>query len=139
MSEMTVKKVLSANDTGETGAHQAGILVPKDKHLLQFFPQLNPLEYNPRVQIIFTDEEERSWMFAFIYYNNKKFGGTRNEYRLTRMTNYIREAALVEGDQVILSRNDKGCYSIKYNRMKYSKKDIESVLKLSTGWRIIDI
>ena len=33
MAEQTIAKVLSANDTGETGGHQAGILVPREERL----------------------------------------------------------------------------------------------------------
>ena len=32
-----VEKILSRNDTGETGGHQAGIHVPKKKEILSFF------------------------------------------------------------------------------------------------------
>ena len=39
-TEKSITKVLSANDTGETGGHQAGILVPKEERLLSFFPAL---------------------------------------------------------------------------------------------------
>jgi len=38
MTQARYAKLLSANDTGETGGHQAGILVPKsDAELLAFF------------------------------------------------------------------------------------------------------
>ncbi len=41
-----ITKVLSANDTGETGGHQAGMLVPKEGRILAFFPSLDPSEKN---------------------------------------------------------------------------------------------
>lgn len=94
MAEQTIAKVLSANDTGETGGHQAGILVPREERLLSFFPRLDPSQYNPRCHLNFVDDAGTFWEFAFIYYNNKFFDGTRNEYRLTRMTKYIRQANL---------------------------------------------
>ncbi len=93
MSEHKIVKVLSANDTGETGGHQAGILVPKDPALLSFFPKLDPTLYNPRVHLRFLDDAGTFWEFAFIYYNNALFDGTRNEYRLTRMTKYTPNSA----------------------------------------------
>ena len=102
MPEQRIVKVLSANDTGETGGHQAGILVPKDPMLLSFFPKLDAGIYNPRVHLRFVDDGGTFWEFAFIYYNNALFDGTRNEYRLTRMTKYIRQAGLAVGDEVIL-------------------------------------
>jgi hypothetical protein len=42
MSIQTYEKQLTANDTGETGAHQAGIHIPKSqKDLLSFLPPLD--------------------------------------------------------------------------------------------------
>ena len=135
----SITKVLSPNDTGETGAHQAGILVPRERQLLSFFPSLNEKEYNPRAHIKFIDRSGVEWEFAFIYYNNKFFGGTRNEYRLTRMTRFIREAGLTTGDEIILSRNDAGEYSIDFRRRSESVQDERGVLKLGSGWKIIDM
>src|SRR5687768_13545551 len=100
-SAHTISKMLSANDVGETGAHQAGILVPRDQSVLSFFPKLEINKKNPRVHIKFIDANGKSWFFAFIYYNNRLFGGTRNEYRLTRMTPYFKENDLRPGDEII--------------------------------------
>lgn len=137
MEEKRIVKVLSANDTGETGGHQAGILVPKEPFLLSFFPVLNNAEYNPRVHINFLDSSGEYWEFAFIYYNNSNFDGTRNEYRLTRMTKYIREAGLVAGDELILSyESDR--YRVSYNR-KHKAQGAGKVLLLGTGWRVVQL
>lgn len=137
MSEHKIVKVLSANDTGETGGHQAGILVPKDPALLSFFPKLDPTLYNPRVHLRFLDDAGTFWEFAFIYYNNALFDGTRNEYRLTRMTKYIRQAGLFVGDEVILSRDDDR-YMVSHAR-KQQAKVTGGVLQLGTGWRVIQL
>ena len=137
MAEQQIVKVLSANDTGETGSHQAGILVPKEPALVAFFPELDASLYNPRVHLRFYDYAETAWEFAFIYYNNALFGGTRNEYRLTRMTQYIRQAALIAGDEVTLSR-DADRYRVSHVR----KRQVQSgdrVLRLGTAWRVIEI
>lgn len=133
-----ISKLLSANDTGETGGHQAGILVPRESKLVAFFPPLDPKKYNPRVHLNFEDSEGISWEFAFIYYNNKLFGKTRNEYRLTRMTKYIRDSGLVVGDEVVLSRDESGQYSVSFRRKRAATAP-GSVLELGHGWRIIDI
>ena len=135
----SITKVLSANDTGETGGHQAGIHVPREQRLLSFFPSLNKEDYNPRAHLNFVDVSGVEWDFAFIYYNNKFFGGTRNEYRLTRMTRFIREAGLATGDEVILSRSEAGDYSIEFKRKSETKQDERNVLKLGSGWKIIDM
>lgn len=137
MSIQRVVKVLSANDTGETGGHQAGILVPREPDLLKFFPELDAKEYNPRVHMHFVDDAGTFWEFAFIYYNNSLFGGTRNEYRLTRMTKYIRQAGLVAGDEVILSQDNER-YRVSHARRQRPRHS-GGVLHLGTGWRVIQL
>lgn len=143
MSLQTITKVLSANDTGETGAHQAGLLIPREERILSFFPDLESKRLNPRVHLRFEDRAGYFWEFAFIYYNNRLFGGTRNEYRLTRMTTYIRQAGLMAGDEVIMDRNQRGDYSISYRRLNEPAaartEEGKTVLKLGSGWKIIDI
>ena len=140
MSSRIIKKNLSANDAGETGGHQAGILIPKDHSLLSFFPRLNESELNPRTHIAFRDATDIIWEFAFIYYNNSQFGGTRNEYRLTRMTRYLRENGLASGDCIVLMRDQRSSYSIRH---EYAKSAIRltpsAALSLSGGWSVIDI
>jgi hypothetical protein len=138
MSERRIVKVLSLNDTGETGGHQSGILVPIQPEILAFFPILNPNEYNPRCHINFLDDDGVFWELAFIYYNNKYFNGTRNEYRLTRMTKYIRQSGLVVGDEIVLS-NDGSRYRISFNRRSMNSKSKSGALKLGSGWRVIKI
>jgi hypothetical protein len=133
-----IAKILSANDTGETGGHQAGILVPRDPNVLAFFPTLDAATYNPRCHLMFLDEGGTFWEFAFIYYNNRFFDGTRNEYRLTRMTRYIREAGLAVGDEVILSREGDR-YHVSHRRKQQVERTAGSVLKLGTGWRVVQL
>lgn len=99
-------KVLSANDTGATGGHQAGILVPKgDPALLAFFPHLDAGVQNPDAWIEAEDEEGRVWRLRYIHYNNKLHAenGTRNEYRLTHLTKYLREARAKIGDSLVFT------------------------------------
>lgn len=137
MSERQISKVLSANDIGTTGGHQAGILVPKNPALLSFFPNLDANRYNPRAHLRFIDDAGMFWEFAYIYYNNALFGGTRNDFRLTRMTKFIRQAGLAEGDELILSRHGER-YRVSYLR----RQQIEiasGVLQLGTGWRVVHI
>lgn len=135
----SISKTLSANDTGETGGHQSGILVPRERRLLSFFPALNETDYNPRAHLKLIDESGSEWQFAFIHYNNKLFGGTRNEYRLTRMTRFFREAQLTAGDVITLSRSPAGQYHIEFERQFEQRRDSQNVLRLGSGWKIIDI
>ena len=109
MAKLVFRKVLSANDVGETDTHQAGILIPKgNSELLQFLGRLDASERNPRMALAFLDEFEVRREFNFIYYNNKLHApkGTRNEYRLTAMTGYLRSAGARSGDELELSKED---------------------------------
>jgi len=142
----SISKTLSANDTGETGGHQAGILIPKDTSILSFFPAIQELnEKNPRAKLIFNDVTEEKWNFNFIYYNNKYYGGTRNEFRLTGMTEYIRTNNLIAGDVIILTRDAYGDRFIQHQRtgatlapsVSESAQNYTVRLKLSYTWKVI--
>lgn len=133
-----IAKELSANDTGDTGGHQAGILIPKNPEILSFFPALDRKTKNPRHHIVFHGEDGTRWEFAFIYYNNKFFGGTRNEYRLTHMTNYIRSHNLKPGDKIILRHEDGGKRYVACRRAKPVMSG-SGKIKLGSSWRIIKI
>lgn len=135
----TITKSLSANDTGETGTHQAGILVPKEPELLRFFPLLSEGIKNPRQHIHVTDEAGVGWEFAFIYYNNRLFGGTRNEYRLTRMTKYLRNAGAVQGDELEFCKSDSGEYSVALKKANSITQDKPGILKLGSGWKVLSL
>jgi hypothetical protein len=134
MATNAIEKTLSKNDTGETGGHQAGILVPKDPEILGFFPQLEASIKNPRVPLDLLDDTGREWTFMFIYYNNRFFDGTRNEYRVTGMTAYLREFNLKAGDKVILRRESPRVLRITFKRAGAKP----GVLKLSATWKVID-
>ena len=131
---MQIEKILTANDVGKTGAHQAGICVPKKGGFLDFFPKLDVSEKNPRSIITFTDESGGKWKFNFIYYNNKFFGGTRNEYRLTGMTKFFFKQNLKINDKIILKKSNTGDYFINYNKPFRS-----GTIILSNTWKILDL
>ena len=139
MQTNAIEKQLSSNDVGKTGGHQAGILIPKQEEILKFFPALDKSTKNPRAKLTFTDESGEKWSFSFIYYNNKFFGGTRNEYRLTCMTPFIKSNNLDEGDTISLHRNKDNDFSIKINRFKRNSKTISGKLILGSSWKIINI
>ena len=136
-----ITKVLSANDTGETGGHQAGMLVPREGRVLAFFPSLNCREKNPRCLMHFLDDWQCRWTFAFIYYNNRFFGGTRNEFRLSRMTKFLRGRNAKPGDAIILSRDENDTYRIGIEHLQAPAEtsDMQGRLKLGTGWKVIDV
>tara|TARA_Y100001951_G_scaffold104648_1_gene116973 strand:- start:1946 stop:2368 length:423 start_codon:yes stop_codon:yes gene_type:complete len=137
MTRQTFKKTLSANDTGESGGHQAGILVPKgDVVLRAFLPELGNAVKNPRAWIECTDPDGRTWDFCFIYYNNKHhdLGGTRNEYRITHMTKFLREFGAVQGDEAVISGEPgSGRYSISVEKAPAAESAVARVIL--KGWR----
>ena len=137
---LAITKELTANDTGDTGAHQAGMHIPKDRAVLSFFPPLDSRDRNPRCAIAFYDDDGMLWEFSFIYYNNRLFGGTRDEYRLTRMTPFIRKYGLRPGDQVILRRDPETelCY-IEIRRRAAEHSVPTGRLNLGGRWREIKI
>jgi hypothetical protein len=136
-----IRKQLSANDLGLTGSHQAGILVPKDKRVLSFFPALTSKTKNPRTSIVVRElADDTRWEFNFIYYNNRLFGGTRNEYRLTCMTAYLRAVDAREEDSLVFSKNDDGSIFINLDRQRMlAEPGNDDMLVLSGGWRVIDL
>lgn len=105
MSSQTYEKPLTANDTGETGGHQAGIHIPKSQaDLLALLPFLDPAQKNPDAWLEMTDETGVTWRFRYVYYNNRlhDVGGTRDEYRITHMTKFFRAVGAKEGDVLVL-------------------------------------
>lgn len=128
------EKVMSSNDTGESGSHQAGILVPKgNPELLSFFPALDGSEKNPDVMLDCQDEDGRWWRFRYVYYNNKRHDetGTRDEYRITRMTSYMRSVAAHAGQRLVFQAQNDGTYRIALRR------DVPETLEVTklSGWR----
>ena len=132
---LAIRKQLSRNDTGETGGHQAGILVPKKGEVLCFFPKLDVRVYNPRLNLVFRDSLGKKWAFPFIYYNNKLFGGTRNEYRLTCMTPFFKAYNLKCGDTLLLSRDVAGNLEVGFERL--GTVDEGERIKLGSSWKIV--
>ena len=139
MTQARYAKLLSANDTGETGGHQAGILVPKtDAELLAFFPPLDPNIKNPDAWIWCEDEFGKKWKLRYIYYNNKLHvaGGTRNEYRITWMTEFLRLNSARAGDSVVFeATSEPDEFRIMLEKPKRSTSDETPQLIKLTGWR----
>lgn len=105
----TIEKVLTLNDTGETGSHQCGIAIPSNPLFIDFFPPL-PKGRNPSEIIYFEDPHGVLWPFRYVYYNNKLYGGTRNERRLSRTHKYLNAAKASAGDTLVLSHDPQNGY-----------------------------
>ncbi len=118
----------------------AGILIPKEQQVLDFFPSLDKSVKNPRSELVMHERNAATrWVFNFIYYNNRFFGGTRNEYRLTCMTQYLRASNAKVGDEVLFSLNDDHSYELAIVRAKDLSTIVrdDGVLVLSGGWKIV--
>ena len=138
--ETEIRKKLSANDVGITGGHQAGILVPKERQILSFFPVLDGKLKNPRMTLVMFEQTNRArWEFNFIYYNNKLFGGTRNEYRLTCMTQYLRAIDARVGDELAFCRDENASYEVKIVRANHTGSFTMDgdTLVLGGGWTVV--
>lgn len=137
-------KSLSANDVGSTGAHMAGILVPKsDGELLAFLPQLDPKQLNPSAWIDCVAPDGTELRLRFVYYNNRHHtpGGTRNEYRITHLTGFLRDAGAKEGELFEISQ-EEGSSTYQIRVINGRNENVSSVdadgpvrIKLTSGWR----
>ena len=106
-ANMSFCRFLTANDTGESGAHQAGIYMPKNTASLMFdTPGVRGQNKDRYVSIIWNEDFQTE--SRFIYYGQK----TRNEYRITRMGKgfpYLKPDHT--GDLFVLAKNNEEEYS----------------------------
>jgi hypothetical protein len=106
-------KRLSENDVGETNSHQAGFLIPKEFVKNGLFQELSKSELNPRLKLRILDLTDNTNIYvSYIFYNNRFFGGTRFEYRLTGLTRWIKNHGLKSGDFLKITRTDSHDYSV---------------------------
>jgi hypothetical protein len=143
MTVRTFIKTLSANDVGATGSHMAGILVPKgDGDLLAFLPQLDAGVLNPSAWISCLTPDGTTLQLRFVYYNNRLHvpTGTRNEYRITHLTGFLREAGAREGDVFEISReHGRDFYMIRVIHVASAEREADDEgpvrIKLTSSWR----
>ncbi|MDV7141767.1 EcoRII N-terminal effector-binding domain-containing protein [Tropicimonas sp. TH_r6] len=143
MTKRTYRKTLSANDAGETKSHQAGMLIPKADHELRaFLGELDPATKNPRRTIFCFDEHGEKIELQFIYYNNKLHdkNGTRNEFRLTCLTGYLRQSGAKSGDELELSKDEgQDFFKLRLIASSHSEEDTDEMPNriVLRGWRRI--
>lgn len=133
MTTTSFEKILSANDIGITGGHMGGILIPRtETGLIALFPKLDPAVYNPSVFLVFNDPKGATYKLRFVYYNNKLHQkGTRNEYRLTYLTDFLRSSNADTGDAFRITRHESGQLDMEVIKKPTAKPS--SIIKLS-GW-----
>lgn len=135
------EKILTPNDTGETGGHQGGIAVPKQNlELIAFFPQLVTETFNPDRWITCNDPDGNLWEMRFVYYNGKTFSpwkSTRNECRITHMTKFFSKWKARSGDSVIFtSTNLEGNYRISIQKAPTEDTGTPKSVALR-GWKSV--
>jgi hypothetical protein len=144
MTTKTFIKTLSANDVGTTGGHMGGILVPRgDGQLLAFLPPLDAGIMNPSAWIDCDTPDGQVLRLRFVYYNNRLHApnGTRNEYRITYLTKFLRDANAKEGDAFEITKKDgQDRYRIRVISLAPATEqpideDGPVRIKLTTGWR----
>lgn len=120
-----------------------GILVPKgDGELLAFLPRLDESKLNPSVWIDCRAPDGSPLRLRFVYYNNRLHtpGGTRNEYRITYLTKFLRDAGAQGQDLFEIAKEDESSfYHIRVIR-RGGKPAVDEDngpirIKLTTGWR----
>jgi len=133
------RKILSANDTGQTKSHQAGMLIPKsDIELRAFLGELDSKTKNPRRTVRCRDENGDDLELQYIHYNNKLHDekGTRNEYRLTCLTAYLRRSGALAGDEIEISKNETDSfYYIRHLPRNAGDEDDHPNRIVLKGWR----
>lgn len=133
-----VQKALSANDTGETKSHQAGVHVPKV--LASFFPVLDERALNPSVWIELVGRDGSVWRCRYIHYNNAVVAsGTRNEYRITWLTDPLRQMGASAGDTLEFEHVSEHRYSINLVRQGSTLEapDGRLIVNVARGWRTV--
>lgn len=132
-----IRKRLSANDLGRTGSHQVGILVPKT--IKDWFPPLAEHSLNPDMWIIIAVPNGSEFNCRYIHYNNKLFtdSGTRDEYRITRMTQLLRMLGPGVGDHMEFERVRDGEYLV--SLIRADAKPVKGAIEidLRNGWMSI--
>ena len=100
-------KFLSANDTGDTGGHQAGIYIAKNA-LSILFDEPGEKDSNKDKYVKIRWQDDFTTDSRFIYYGT----GTRNEYRITRFGRGFPFLTTEHtGDLFVFVKNDSEDYS----------------------------
>lgn len=146
--KIKVWKTLSRNDTGETRSHQSGISIPKEIAQSAIFPQLGIETMNPRIEVLFYDEDDIAYKFQYIYYNDvffridKKRG--HNEFRITCVKDFIRNNCIKAGDKIWLGIDANGVRRIGFDKIRQKENNScevnvseEVTLILKGGWKYI--
>ena len=114
-----VSKTLTWNDCGVGRSHQAGIHIPKETGKLLFIAIPDSIK-NPKITIdLSAFGDGPLFQTVITYYNSRKFGGTRDEYRLTHIRNFLKDSSLKPGDDIFVEIDlETRLGTISYKRQK---------------------
>ncbi|MBX2899368.1 MAG: hypothetical protein KF775_06945 [Cyclobacteriaceae bacterium] len=128
-SEVSFSKYITANDTGTTGAHQAGFHIPKSAWSL-FFDKAGEKGSNKDKFITIKWQDDFETQSRFIYYGVK----TRNEYRLTRFGKgfpFLNDENI--GDLLIISKKVENYYEAFVLHTDQDIEDLFAALNISSN------
>ena len=109
----TVVRVDGDAVTVDIGLKTEGRIPVKEFVKNGLFEELSDEILNPRLRLKLVDLNDGSHLYcSYIYYNNRNFGGTRLEYRLTGLTRWIKNYGLHSGDVIQISRIGALDYSV---------------------------
>jgi hypothetical protein len=130
-----LRKILTRNDIGTTGSHQAGIHVPKS--VLAHFPVLDSARLNPDLWLDIASVHG-SFRWRFIHYNNGVVAdGTRDEYRLTHIRDFLRRSAAGTGDALEFERTGSRSYTCRI--IDAGRNADALVLSRAGPWRVVTL
>jgi hypothetical protein len=127
-SEISFSKYITANDTGTTGAHQAGFHIPKSVWPV-FFNKEGVKGSNQDKYITIKWQNDFETESRFIYYGAK----TRNEYRLTRFGKgfpFLKDENI--GDLLIICKRSDDFYEAYILQTDEEIDDFFAALNLSS-------
>ncbi len=129
-------KTLSSNDVGSTGGHQSGVVIPKKIAKQGFFPELNSSIVNPRQQLdAVVESTGKNLRLNYIYYNGKLHKtSTRNEYRLTGISSFLKDSSAQEGDRLVITKVGDLRYKLRVIPANQHYLEEEIVVNLSKDW-----
>lgn len=137
-----VSKKLTLTDVGKNSSHLSAIRIPASVVGSDVLPELPQNVLNPKVDLLFYDENGKAWKFQYIFYNDKFHGKpvklSHNEYRLSRVRDYIRAYALEEDDEVWFSIDENGIRRIGYIKKTVPQKDDDGIIHIRGGWKIFE-
>jgi len=105
-SQLSFFKFITANDSGETGGHQAGFHIPKPASPVLFRREYLKGEFHE-------EDVQIEWEDGYITQSSIKYYGqkTRDEYRLTRFgSGFDYHERISTGDVLVISRVDYGIF-----------------------------